>query len=92
MTLNEGYGLTETGPVTRNQEVAGTSRIGSFAYNNDAGDVRASLVLAAGNIYAATLKGSVVVFKADPARFQLLATNTLGDEIFPTPTPCGGRG
>ncbi len=48
-----------------------------------------SPILAGGNIYITTERGVTNVFKADPAKFQLVATNQLGDEMFATPAFCG---
>jgi len=48
-----------------------------------------SPILAGGNIYITTEKGVTNVFKADPTKFQLVATNQLGDEMFSTPAFCG---
>jgi hypothetical protein len=31
------------------------------------------------------------VLKADPAKFELVAKNQLGDEVFAAPTICGSR-
>ncbi|MCA9078296.1 MAG: PQQ-binding-like beta-propeller repeat protein [Planctomycetaceae bacterium] len=55
------------------------------------GPVSASLVLADGNLYATNERGTTFVVRADPAKFQKLAENKLGEESFATPTICGGR-
>ena len=56
-----------------------------------AGPVSASPILANGNIYASNERGKTFVFKADPAKYDEVARNELGDESFATPTICGGR-
>ena len=53
--------------------------------------VSSSPTLANGHIYAANEKGTTYVFKASPDKFELVATNQLGDESFATPTIVGGR-
>jgi outer membrane protein assembly factor BamB len=55
------------------------------------GTFSASLVLAGDNLYATNEAGQTFVFRADPAKFGLLATNQLGDEVFATPAICGSR-
>jgi outer membrane protein assembly factor BamB len=50
-----------------------------------------SPVIVGGHIYAANEAGTFFVFKADPARFQLVAENKLGDEAFATPAICDGQ-
>ena len=55
------------------------------------GDFSASPVLVADHVYATNEVGKTFVFEANPKQFQLLATNSLGDESFATPTFCNGR-
>lgn len=55
------------------------------------GKFSASPVLAAGHIYVSNEAGTTYVLTADPARFEVVAENQLGDEAFATPTICGGR-
>ncbi len=55
------------------------------------GAVSASPVLAGGNIYAGNERGTVFVFRATPERFQLVAQNQLGRELFATPAVCGDQ-
>ena len=55
------------------------------------GPVSASPILAGGLIYASNERGQTFVFKPNPQRFELVATNRLGDESFATPTICGNR-
>ena len=38
-----------------------------------------------------TKSGQTFIFKADPAKFQLVGENKLGDEVYATPAICGGR-
>ncbi len=56
-----------------------------------AGPVSASPILAGGNIYLSNEKGATFVFRANPAKFELLATNQLGDETFATFAICDSR-
>lgn len=52
------------------------------------GTFNASLVLSGDNLYAVNEAGEGFVFKADPASFQRIAENKLGDEVFATPVVC----
>jgi outer membrane protein assembly factor BamB len=55
------------------------------------GPVSASPVLVGDNIYWANELGTLYVFKANPARFELVATNQVGSDSFPSPAICGGQ-
>ncbi len=55
------------------------------------GPVSASPVLAGGNLYFTSEKGSTFVVKPDPDSFQLLATNKLGDSTYGTPSIVDGK-
>jgi outer membrane protein assembly factor BamB len=55
------------------------------------GPVDASPVLAGGNIYCANGHGTTFVFKANPAKFELVAENALGEEALATPAVAGGQ-
>ncbi len=55
------------------------------------GPVSASPVLAGGHIYWANEAGTMYVFKPSPEKFDLVATNSLGDSAFPSPAICGGQ-
>lgn len=55
------------------------------------GPVSASPVLAGGNIYFASERGTVFVVKADPKGYTEVARNSVGDSGFATPAICGGR-
>lgn len=55
------------------------------------GTFTASLVLVGENLFATNEAGQTFVFRADPAKFQLVAQNKLGDEAYATPAICGGR-
>ncbi len=57
----------------------------------EGGAVSASPTLANGNIYSVNERGTMYVFKAQPARFELVARNQLGDEAFASPTICDSR-
>lgn len=64
-------------------ERAWQARIGGTYY--------ASPVLVGDRIFATSLEGKTSIYRADPGKFELLAANSLGDEVFPTPTYCGNR-
>lgn len=55
------------------------------------GPVSSSPVLAAGNIYYSSERGTTCVFRANPTRFQLIARNRLGDSAFASPAIVDGR-
>ena len=52
---------------------------------------RASPILAGDNIYAPNRGGTTFVFKANPQEYESVAQSQLGDEIYATPSICGGR-
>lgn len=55
------------------------------------GPISASPMLVGDRIYQSNEAGTTFVFRADPRRFELLATNQLETEAFATPTFCGNR-
>lgn len=55
------------------------------------GTFSSSPVLVGDRIYTTNEAGKAFVFKANPTKFELEAENQLGDEVFATPTICGGR-
>jgi outer membrane protein assembly factor BamB len=55
------------------------------------GDIRASLVVSGDHVYVSETTGKTTVFKANPRRFQRVATNRTGDETFATLSISGGR-
>jgi hypothetical protein len=55
------------------------------------GPVSASPVVAGDNIYWANELGTLFVFKANHERFELVATNQIGTDSFPSPAICGGQ-
>jgi outer membrane protein assembly factor BamB len=55
------------------------------------GNIRASLVVCGDHVYVSSTNGKTAVFKADPRRFQRVATNQTGDEIFATLSISRGR-
>jgi len=55
------------------------------------GTFSASLVLVGDDLFASNEEGQTFVFKANPTAFTLVGQNRLGDEVFATPTICGGR-
>lgn len=55
------------------------------------GTFSSSLVLVGDNLYATNEGGETFIFKADRTKYQFVAKNKLGDEVFATPSVCGGR-
>jgi len=55
------------------------------------GTFSSSPVLVGDTIYATNEEGDTFLFKASPAKFELLAKNHLGEDVFATPAICGGR-
>ena len=55
------------------------------------GTFSASPVMVGENIFAANEEGKTYVFKAGLESSEIVAENKLGDEVFATPTICGGR-
>ncbi|MCR9294256.1 MAG: PQQ-binding-like beta-propeller repeat protein [bacterium] len=55
------------------------------------GPVSASPVVANGLIYWANEAGTMYVFRANPNKFELVAENRLGEEIFASPALSGNR-
>jgi outer membrane protein assembly factor BamB len=54
------------------------------------GTFNASLVLVGDHILASNQEGDTFIFKADPNKFELIAKSHLGEDVFATPTVCGG--
>ena len=50
-----------------------------------------SPVLVGDSIYATNEEGETFVFKADPAGFESVSQNKLGESVFATPAICGGQ-
>lgn len=55
------------------------------------GTFSSSTVLANGLIYAANEEGTTFIYEANREKFNLVASNKLGDNTFATPTICGSR-
>jgi len=55
------------------------------------GDFSSSLVRVGNLLYASSEQGTTYVFKASPEKFELVAENQLGSEIWSTPAICGDR-
>jgi outer membrane protein assembly factor BamB len=55
------------------------------------GTFTASLVLVGDNLYAVNEAGQCFIFQASPEKFELVAENKLGDEVYATPAICGSR-
>jgi len=49
------------------------------------GDFSSSPVMVGDRMYAANERGTFYVFGTDPKKFELLAKNQLGDQVFATP-------
>lgn len=81
------YALTDKG-----NGICWNAQTGEQMWNERlAGPVSASPILAGGLIYATNERGQTFVFKPNPKKFELVATNQLGDQSFPSPTICGNR-
>ena len=89
MLLNEGYlfAVTDAGLAVCWEAATGKeqwkSRLG--------GTFSSSPVLVGKNIYAINETGKAFVYRADPKKFESIGESQLGDEVFATPTICGGR-
>lgn len=55
------------------------------------GTFSSSPVMVGDHILATNERGATFVYKANPAAFELVGQNQLGEEVFATPTVCGGR-
>jgi outer membrane protein assembly factor BamB len=55
------------------------------------GTFTASLVLVGDKLLATNEAGQTQIFRANPEKFEKLATNQLGDEVYATPSICGSR-
>lgn len=55
------------------------------------GTFSASPVMVGDYILATNEAARTFIFKADPKEFESIGENKLGDEVFATPTVCGGR-
>jgi len=55
------------------------------------GPISSSPVIAGGNIYMSNELGTTFVFKASPTKYIEMGRNTLGNNVFATPSICGGR-
>jgi hypothetical protein len=55
------------------------------------GTFSASPVLVGNQVFATNEAGRTFIFQATPDKFELLAENQLGDEVFATPAICAGR-
>ena len=81
------YGVTDAGVA-----MCWKSATGEDVWKNRLGGTfSASPVLVGPHLFATNEAGHTFVFKADPAAFELVAENQLGDEAFATPTICGSR-
>ena len=55
------------------------------------GDFTASPVLVGDMIFASSETGETFIFRANPAKFEEIAVNQLGNEAMASPAICGGR-
>ena len=92
MLVTDGYlyGIDETGVAhcwnVSDGNEAWQSRVGKRKFPTSA-----SPVLANGNIYFPAENGQVAVIKANPEKFELVATNTLGNSVFASFAVCGNQ-
>ena len=84
------YGIDEKGIAycwnAKNGQEAWQSRIGNRQFKTSA-----SPVLANGNLYFPGENGKVVVIKANPEKFELVATNELGRSVFSSFAVCDNQ-
>ena len=84
------YGVDEKGTAhcwrAEDGKEAWASRIGRGAFRTSA-----SPVLANGNIYIPGENGKVVVIKANPEKFEPVATNVLGNAVFASFAVCSNQ-
>ena len=89
MLIHEGsiYAVTDDGVarcwVAATGEELWKGRLG--------GTFSSSPVLVGEHIFVVNEAGEGFVFKADPTKFEQVAKNQLGNEVFATPTICGSR-
>ena len=92
MLVTDGYlyGIDETGTAycwnAKDGKMAWESRIGRRQFKTSA-----SPVLANGNLYFPGENGKVVVIKANPEKFEIAATNELGNSVFASFAVCGNQ-
>lgn len=55
------------------------------------GTFNASLVLVGDRLLAVNQEGDAFIFRASPKKFELIAQNHLGDDVYATPAVCGGK-
>ena len=55
------------------------------------GPISASPILSGDKIFASNERGTTWVYRATPEKFEQLAKNQLGSEVFATPTICGNK-
>ena len=84
------YGVDESGIAhcwrTKDGEDVWQARIGQTKFSTSA-----SPVLADGNIYFPGEDGNVFVIKANPEKFEIIATNKLGDAVFASFAVCSDQ-
>lgn len=55
------------------------------------GTFNTSLVLVGDRLLAANQEGDTFIFRASPKKFELIAKNHLGEDVYATPAVCGGH-
>lgn len=55
------------------------------------GNFSSSPVLVGDKVFATNEAGEFFVYRASPDKFEILAENKIGDQVFPTPTIVGNR-
>ncbi len=89
MLLRDGhlFAVTDNGNA-----ICWKSDTGKEVWNGRLGGTfSASLVMVGEHILATNESGRTFVFKATPKEFDQVSESKLGDEVFATPTVCGGR-
>ncbi|MCP4853107.1 MAG: PQQ-binding-like beta-propeller repeat protein [Fuerstiella sp.] len=91
-----GTGLFIDGHIFRPNSKPGTiecleAKTGKSVWKARARDHRASMVLAGGNVYALSQRGTTIVFKPNPTEFEEVASNDLDEVANATPAFSDGQ-
>ncbi|MBC8357275.1 MAG: PQQ-binding-like beta-propeller repeat protein [Planctomycetes bacterium] len=89
MLIHEGtiYGVADAGVAMCWDAATGKERWKGRL----GGTFSSSPVIVGKHIYVTNEAGESSVFNADPEKFELVAKNQLGNEVYATPTICGSR-
>jgi len=82
--------IVNAGPGTAQCMECATGKI-QWTERLEGGESWGSVVMGAGHFYVTSRRGVTSVFRADPAKFELLASNDLGETSNATPAIANGR-